>query len=729
VYARGAGGIDVAYAVADAVTVEATGGAPGRWRVFVDARTGAAIERRSELTYASGTVWFDVPDRAPLAAAGRHPQPASADLDRVNDLDVTSDAAGGVRWPGSADATVWPGLVGPYVAVTNQAGALITGALALANGGGAVWSRASDEAGDAQLDAFIYANQVKQFARARLDGGLAYLDRQLSVTVNDASGICNAYSTGDELHFFSRTPSTCENTGRIADVVYHEFGHSLHRHAIIPGVGQYDGALSEGIADTLAVALTGDSGVARGFFLDDNPLRELAPAIKRQWPRDLDGEVHHDGEIYGETMWDLRRALEAELGADAGFARFLAIYYATVQRAVDIPSSFAEALVADDDDGDLANGTPHGCAIIEAFAGHGLFDPEVVGGVPPPVRDGFTIHLAGGAPAMQAAVCDAPRVVSASLTWRVHGGDSHDLALAADGDGLTATIPSQRDGTIVEYRVRVALSSGAIQAFPSTPADPFYQFHAGPVTPLWCDDFETGGAGWTHSAEPAAADRWEVGAPSGLGGDPDAAYAGTGVLGLALTGDGRYLPDAVATAVSPRIALGGNTQVHVQYRRWLGVEDAAYDRATITVNGAPVWANAASAGEPGSAEVNLVDDEWRFQDLDVSRQAVSGSLQIAFGLASDAGLEAGGWTIDQLCVVAVGPSCGNGVVEADEACDDGNVTGGDGCGPACAVEAPAAPPGGGCGAGADPSAVSAGLLALAWIAARRRRVQRLPSLR
>ena len=33
---------------------------------------------------------------------------------------------------------------------------------------------------------------------------------------------------------------------------------------------------------------------------------------------------------------------------------------------------YAELLFADDDDGDLSNGTPHGCAINQAMGRHGL---------------------------------------------------------------------------------------------------------------------------------------------------------------------------------------------------------------------------------------------------------------------------------------------------------------------------------------------------------------------
>jgi MYXO-CTERM domain-containing protein len=724
-HAGGAGAADITYSVAAAVTMESVAEEPGRWTVYVDAGTGAAVARETALSFASGTVLFDVSDRAPRAAAGRHPQPAAHATHLVGGSQVTSDASGAVAWPGDGAATVVPGLTGPLVAVTNRAGARATGTLVVPAGGSAVWSWAADPAADAQLDAFVYANQVKRFAAARLDPSLAYLQQQLSVNVNESPGMCNAYSTGDDLHFYPQTPDTCENTARMADVVYHEFGHSLHRHAIIPGVGQFDGAMSEGVADTLAASIVGDSGVGRGFYFDNSPLRELDPVAKKIWPRDVDGEVHDDGEIYGETMWDLRTSLEASMGAAAGFDQFLGIYYGTVQRAVDIPSCFAEALVADDDDGDLANGTPHDCDIMHAFAAHGLFDPRVTGGADPPVRDSFTISVTGAAP--DAATCHAPSIVSAVVAWRLHDGAVGELPLVASrASGASratfrGAIPTQADGSIVEYNVTVTLSNGATQTFPGTPADPYYQFHAGNVTEIWCDDFETGAAAWTHSASPAAQDRWEAGVPAGEGGGPPTAFSGRGILGTALSHGGRYAPWTVSSAVSPPIALGGNTNVHLQYYRWLGVEDGYYDQATITANGAPVWQNYASPTAPLFAEVNLHDREWRFQDIDLSRQAATGQLTIAFGLASDPGVEAAGWNLDRVCIVAAGPSCGNGIIEAGEACDDGNLADGDGCSATCQDE-PAPPAGGCCSAGTGPAApLGLGALVLGLATRRRRR--------
>ena len=719
VHARDAGGVDVSYTLAEQVTVESTTGEPGRWSVYIDAATGAAFARENTLTFASGTVLYDVPDRAPMAAGGRHPQPAAEATLNVNGVPVTTGKDGVVTWTGSDPAMVFPGLSGPLVAVTDKAGVPVTGSLTLPADGSVLWSRPSDAAIDAQFDAFVYANQAKQFAKTRMNLALAYLDQQLPVTVNEP-GTCNAYSKGDELHFLPQTPGRCENTGRVADVVYHEFGHTLHRHSIIPGVGQFDHSMSEGVADTFAVAMTGDSGVGRGFYLDNKPVRELDPVQKKIWPRDADGEIHDEGEIYGETMWDLRTNLEAAMGPEAGFTQFLKIYDATLQRAVDIPSCFAEALVTDDDDGDLANGTPHECAIIAAFAAHGLYDPTVTGSVAPPVRDNFTVSVSGAAPA--SATCQAPSITSATISWRLRNGRVVPLPLVPTGGVFSATLPPQPAGSVVEYNVTVQLSNGATQVFPSNPADPFYQFYVGDARKIWCAGFEDGAADWTHGATPADQDRWEIGAPVGLGGDPTSAFAGQSVLGIALTGDGSYAASTITEAVSPDIDLHGETNVHLQYQRWLGVQDGFFDRATIRANGHQVWANFASGIDPVHAGYDHIDREWQFQDIDVSRQVVNGKIKLGFGLVSDAGFQAGGWNLDEVCLVAGEPACGNGLVEAGEACDDGNTTSGDGCSSTCQDELAAGSSTGGCGVGTNPGAATGlGVLALGLVLRRRRR--------
>src|SRR4029078_5094797 len=122
---------------------------------------------------------------------------------------------------------------------------------------------------------------------------LAWLDGTIQATVN-VFDECNAMYDGDSLFFYQQSDS-CENTGRMSDVVYHEFGHSVHAQSIIPGAGAFDGSLSEGMGDTLAASITKDHGMGRGFFMNDEALRELDPVgTEKKWPDDADGEPHDE---------------------------------------------------------------------------------------------------------------------------------------------------------------------------------------------------------------------------------------------------------------------------------------------------------------------------------------------------------------------------------------------------------------------------------------------------
>jgi MYXO-CTERM domain-containing protein len=173
-------------------------------------------------------------------------------------------------------------------------------------------------------------------------------------------------------------------------------------------------------------------------------------------------------------------------------------------------------------------------------------------------------------------------------------------------------------------------------------------------------------------------------------------------------------------AESPEIDLQGNTNVRLQYQRWLGVEDGAFDNARIMVNGVKMWTNFASPAQTMQG-IDHVDKEWRFQDVDLTAQAASGKVKLRFELDSDQGLSYGGWTVDDVCVVsaAPAPSCGNGNLDEGETCDDGNIDDGDGCSPTCSV------PGddtGCCSVGATPGgAALLSLFTIGMLIRRRRR--------
>jgi MYXO-CTERM domain-containing protein len=698
------------------VTVDA--GQPiGRWAVYVDAATGEPVAREQTLHFASGTVLFDVPQRGPKGARIAAPAPLLNVF--VNGSPSATDLAGTATIPDGGPSSVVAGVQGALVTVQQESGPPAVQDLALAPGGQALWSAPLDEILDAQLSAYIHANIVKQRVKA-IAPGFAYLDQNLPVVVN-INDICNAFSDGDQINFFL-SGQGCENTARIADVVYHEFGHSVHVQSIVEGGGLFEGALSEGISDYLSATITNDSGLARGFFVDipNDPLRELDPVgDEARWPDDLTGEVHEDGLIIAGTLWDLRKLMIAKHGPATGVALTDNLWFQSIRRAIDIPTMYPEALLADDDDGNLANGTPNACEINQAFFAHGLLGAGSISGavtLGPQQPEGFLVDLAlaGGA---TACVDVAP--LGATLRWRVQKtGDVGVNSMSPGPNGFAGLLPIQPDGTLLEYQVVVDLSDGSELSFPRNPGDPWYQVYIGPVTPLFCTAFEVPPAdeGFVLTGQS------EWGLPLGQGGDPAAAFDGGQVVGTNLSGT--YLPLAGSAIVSPAIATLDFPTVRLQYRRWLTVEDGFFDAATIVANGAPAWQNF-NSNNPDAATTHTRDEEWRFHDVDLTPFVIDGTVQLSFELAADGGLEMGGWNLDQLCVVGTDQSatavCGNGVVEppetcdagpnnsnslpdacrfdcqparcgdlvidAGEACDDGNAAAGDGCSAACQPEA------------------------------------------
>lgn len=731
----GPGGVR-GYRRVDRVDVSTTGPLRRYW-VYTDAVAGVPVARRQRLMFAEGTVQFNVPMRYPGAA--RQDFPARRASFTVNGAPAESDEAGLITWDGTAAGNLLADAVGPLVNVDNQAGQPASKPFVIQPGGMATWDARDDELTAAQLSAFIHASIVKAWARANLAPDLAWLDTQMPVHVN-IDDQCNAYSDGDSLNFF-KSSATCQNTARIADVVYHEFGHSLHAHSLIDGVGSFDPSHSEGLADYLAASITGDTGMGRGFFYSDEPLREIDPPdYEYSWPRDV-GEVHDTGMIFSGAMWDLRKLLIKSHGQDDGIALANRLFYSTLQRANGIPSTYVEILAEDDDDGDLSNGTPDVCDIDAAFGAHGLrgvsaqLEPLTVEAAEEESYP-VTLHVDG-----LHTQCPGDGVAAAHIEWKLRGKDdssSQKVDMAAGGADATGSIwsgdiPSVDDDQVVRFKVVVDFLDGSSHSFPDNQADPRYEFYVGETKPIYCTDFESDPfapedgdqGGWTHQAV-AGKDDWAWGMPMApsAAGDPPAALSGDSVIGNDLGqdgSDGSYEHDQDDFVLSPIIDVGRYSDVRVQYWRWLTTEDAFFDKATIYANGQQAWRNLDSDQGDQSSTQHL-DHEWRFQDVPVSDFITDGTLQLKFEQSSDGGLEFGGWNIDDLCVVAAAGAvcgdgalagsetcddgdgnsdteadacrsncrvahCGDGVRDSGESCDDGNVVDGDGCNSTCTVGA------------------------------------------
>jgi uncharacterized protein (TIGR03382 family) len=657
-----------------AVPVTVDGGASGRYLAYSDPATGEVLAVHQMNLFSTGTVLYHAIDRYPARPRIDRPAPlAHVALDGVMQ---TTSAAGQVTWDGvgpNPTITVTTSVVGDLAAIVNKAsgGALVTAQLPLAAGSQLVWDVSAAPEDDAQVQAFLNANLANGFAR-ELDPALPTLTRQLVVNVNIAQD-CNAFFDGKTLNFFHAS-SRCQNTALIQDVVFHEYGHSVHAAEIISGVGAFDGAMSEGAADFFAAQITGDPAMGRGFFYTDAPLRDLDPAASEsRWPDDI-GEIHKTGIIFGGAFWDLRKALIASLGEAAGIQVTEKLFIGALRRSTSIPNSLIEVLAADDDDGDLSNGTPHECAIRDAYGRHGLRTaggtiqaPDRIAGAMPSIP--VHIELSG-----LATHCAGDELDHTDLSWK-----SDDGGLASGMARATQRTPTEfaadlplADNTTVLYQANVVFKDGSVLTLPDNLADPYYQLYDGQTVTLYCNDFEAGDplrSGWATGTGDGAQSPWVWGSPMSGTTDPPAAFSGKHALIQNLNGD--YAPKSSSFVKMPTIDIGRWSDVHLQYRRWLAVEDSHFDQARITVGGRQAWLNYSQNIGDTSAGQHL-DREWRFHDVAVSGLQTGHSLDIAWDLTSDEGLEFGGWGIDDVCVVAnVHGVCGDGVITAHEACDDG----------------------------------------------------------
>jgi hypothetical protein len=223
------------------------------------------------------------------------------------------------------------------------------------------------------------------------------------------------------------------------------------------------------------------------------------------------------------------------------------------------------------------------------------------------------------------------------------------MAERGAADEWLGEIPAQPSGTRVRYWLEAVDSAGNTERVPRL-GDLSYL--VGQQVTFWSDDFESGAPGWTHGT--GTKDDWMLGTPAGKSTDPAAAYSGANCWGTDLgpSGfNGEYPVNDASFLLSPNIDATGRFGVHLRYARWLGVEDGVYDQAEVRVNTILKWTNPA-----GSGSDHWIDDAWTLHDLDVSAQADNNAaVSIRFKLFSDAGLQFGGWNVDDVSLYSLQP--------------------------------------------------------------------------
>lgn len=161
----------------------------------------------------------------------------------------------------------------------------------------------------------------------------------------------------------------------------------------------------------------------------------------------------------------------------------------------------------------------------------------------------------------------------------------------------------------------------------------------------------TANPGWTFAGQ------WAYGTPAGLAGDPSAGYTGANVVGYNL--NGAYPPSLSGPqyVTTGPIDMTGQTGVQLSFRRWLGIDNSAFDAANIQVsNNGTAWTTVWQHAGAGIFETN-----WSLQTYDISSVADNQStVYIRWGLGRTSAVNHyWGWNIDD---VMVG---GTGAVTAD----------------------------------------------------------------
>jgi len=217
-----------------------------------------------------------------------------------------------------------------------------------------------------------HLNKIRDYYKA-FDSTKTAMDFQIQLRFDTFGGSQpNAYSSGRVIGYIGmNNPSA--NFAETPTVLYHEYGHSINRLLYIElgqREGMINGAANEGIADITASFMVDDSRVGYGAFSDPNRIiRNCKNNFK--YPDDLIGEVHHDGQIIAGAMWDIRDLTDLETARNlAHFTRYGLPDDA--DNGICFSEWLIETLIADDDDGDLTNGTPHSDAIIEAYDNHNI---------------------------------------------------------------------------------------------------------------------------------------------------------------------------------------------------------------------------------------------------------------------------------------------------------------------------------------------------------------------
>jgi subtilisin-like proprotein convertase family protein len=293
----------------------------------------------------------------------------------------------------------------------------------------------------ASRSGFYHLTRINRKAITFLPGN-AWLGSKVTANMN-INQTCNAFWNGSTVNFY-RSGGGCSNTGEIAAVFLHEWGHGMDTNSggaanengsgeavgdtfafletrdgcigdnFLPGINCGNCTNCTGVRDVSDFDLSGPATIARpstvtsntGINCDQWACPYLSQGIfPYQGPMGYEG--HCESYIASSANWDLTQFLIAAYGTDPGWAKMDATWYGSLTASKSAyqvaaggkcnPSATVNGCAAtnwytvylsvNDDNGNLADGTPDGCRIWDAFDAHGIAcgtRPACSGGGPTP---------------------------------------------------------------------------------------------------------------------------------------------------------------------------------------------------------------------------------------------------------------------------------------------------------------------------------------------------------
>jgi Zn-dependent metalloprotease len=508
----------------------------GLWRTYVDARDGSILWRESEYDYYQITG-----NSQATIELNTYGDPFTNGPLRDEKVTATgggtftgySDQNGDyvVEVPFQAPYTVTAKISGRWCIAVNSAG---SNAQIIGSGSpGTPLNFLFDDTNStpAERDAYYHVNVAHSWIKS-VEPTFTGMDTPITTNVNiGGSGalICNAYwSQGSGTLNFYKEGGGCNNFGRISDIIYHEYGHGITQRIYQPLSPPTASGMGEGFSDTDAMTINNNPVVGENAFTSGAPIRTGDYTNLRQYPgTECSGEVHCLGEILTGAMWKTRDNYNMKYGAGAAAEYDPTWIAARKGKADNMPAFLTKMLMADDDDGNLTNGTPNWLEICEAFETHNLPCPALTNYVDlasSPIPDQG--NPTGGYPITATAVAvgggaidpngvliyytlDPPQT---NPTWNTAA-----MAATANPDEYAGEIPNQGCGKMVYYYVRAQKLTGESATAPiQAPYRNYYRFIAGTYMTVMTDDLETD-QGWTIGApgDDATEGLWQRADPVG----------------------------------------------------------------------------------------------------------------------------------------------------------------------------------------------------------------------